>query len=209
MMNEKEFVKTITESRHCGKVFIGNELTRDEEELARENNLVVVFGYSDDCAEFRGAYVDEVDCFDGGRVFEKNGFYIDAMWCIGNTAWRYDTNIPHESFMVWDNDGTAYCLAIVFSMDLIDGKQDNTSEINKAAIEYYGAEMQENQCIEECAELIQAINKKHRGREHNIPEEIADVEICLEQLKMINNCADEVERYKTAKTERLKARIGK
>ena len=71
------------------------------------------------------------------------------------------------------------------------------------------AEMQKNQCIEECAELIQAINKKHRGREHNIPEEIADVEICLEQLKMINNCADKVERYKTAKTERLKARITK
>ena len=82
----------------------------------------------------------------------------------------------------------------------------NTSEVNKAAIEYYGEEVQENQCIEECAELIQAINKKHRGREHNIPEEIADVEICLEQLKMINNCADEVERYKTAKMERPTAR---
>ena len=135
-MNETEFVKTITESRHCGKVFIGNELTHDEEELARENNLVVVFGYSDDCAEFRGAIDDEVDCYDGGRVFEKNGFYIDAKWCIGNTAWIYDTNIPHESFMVWDNDGTAYCLAIVFSMDSINRKQDNTSEISKTAIEY-------------------------------------------------------------------------
>lgn len=209
MMNETEFVKMITESRYQGKVFRGCELNRDEEELARENNLVVVFGYSDDCAEFRGAIDDEVDCFDGGRVFEKNGFYIDAKRCIGNTAWRYDTNIPHESFMVWDNDGTAYCLAIVFSMDSIDGKQDNTSEINKAAIEYYGAEVQENQCIEECAELIQAINKKHRGREHNIPEEIADVEICLEQLKMINDCADEVEYYKKKKIKRLKARIGK
>lgn len=83
----------------------------------------------------------------------------------------------------------------------------NTSEIHKAAIEYYGEEAQENQCIEECAELIQAINKKHRGKDNNIPEEIADVEICLEQLKMINNCADEVERYKTAKMERLKERI--
>ena len=84
-----------------------------------------------------------------------------------------------------------------------------TFEIHKAAIEYYSAEMQENQCIEECAELIQAINKKHRGRAHNISEEIADVEIYLEQLKIINNCADEVERYKTAKMKRLKARITK
>lgn len=63
--------------------------------------------------------------------------------------------------------------------------------------------------IEECAELIQAINKEHRGRAHNISEEIADVEIYLEQLKIINNCADEVERYKTAKMKRLKARITK
>ena len=64
-------------------------------------------------------------------------------------------------------------------------------------------------CIEECAELIQAINKKHRGRAHNISEEIADVEIYLEQLKIINNCADEVENYKTAKMKRLKERITK
>ena len=85
----------------------------------------------------------------------------------------------------------------------------NTSEIHKFAIEYYGEEMQENQCIEECAELIQAINKKRRGRAHNLSEEIADVEIYLERLKMINNCADEVERYKTAKMKRLKERITK
>lgn len=98
---------------------------------------------------------------------------------------------------------------LAVGMDSIYRKQDNTSEINKAAIEYYGEEVQENQCIEECAELIQAINKKHRGREHNIPEEIADVEICLEQLKMINDCADEVEYYKKKKIKRLKARIGK
>lgn len=32
-------------------------------------------------------------------------------------------------------------------------------------------------CIEECAEMIQAINKKRRGRAHNLSEEIADVEI--------------------------------
>lgn len=208
-MNEKEFIKTITESRGLGKVFYGRELTQDEIKLAKENNLVVVFGYSDDCAEFRGAIYDEVDCFDGGRVFEENGFFIDAIWCAGDTAWCYNTNIPHESFMVWDDDGTAYCLAIVFSVDSINGKGNNTSEIHKAAIEYYGEEAQENQCIEECAELIQAINKKHRGKDNNIPEEIADVEICLEQLKMINQCADEVEKYKAEKTERLKARITK
>lgn len=76
------------------------------------------------------------------------------------------------------------------------------------AIEHYGAENQENMCIEECAELIQAINKKHRSEPHNIPEEIADVEIMLEQLKIINCCRADVNTIKTQKILRLKERLG-
>ena len=57
------------------------------------------------------------------------------------------------------------------------------------------------------AELTQAITHKHRGREHNIPEEIADVEIMLEQLKIINNCANEVEEIRKAKVLRLYGRL--
>ena len=76
------------------------------------------------------------------------------------------------------------------------------------AIEYYGAEHQENMCIEEMAELIQAINKKHRGEPHNIAEEIADVEIMLEQLKIINCCRADVNTIKTQKLMRLEERLG-
>jgi len=76
------------------------------------------------------------------------------------------------------------------------------------AIEWYGAENQENMCIEECAELIQAINKKHRGEPHNIAEEIADVEIMLEQLKIINCCRADVNTIKTKKIMRLEERLG-
>lgn len=85
----------------------------------------------------------------------------------------------------------------------------NTTEkhILGYAIAVYGSAVQESQCVEECAELIQAINKKHRGKEHNIAEEIADVEICLEQLKMINSCYDEVCRIKKLKLNRLCDRI--
>ena len=82
------------------------------------------------------------------------------------------------------------------------------TEVLHRAIEYYGAENQENMCVEECAELIQAINKKHRGDPHNIPEEIADVEIMLEQLKIINCCRADVNTIKTQKLMRLKERIG-
>lgn len=77
------------------------------------------------------------------------------------------------------------------------------------AIEVYGSDAQEIQAIEELAELIQAISYKRRGREDNIAEEIADVEIMLEQLKIINNCAWEVDYYKDEKLRRLSERVFK
>jgi hypothetical protein len=52
-----------------------------------------------------------------------------------------------------------------------------------------------------------AISHKQRGREHNIEEEIADVEIMLEQLKMINDCHERVESIKAIKIKRLYHRI--
>ena len=76
-------------------------------------------------------------------------------------------------------------------------------EILTTAIRVFGDKAQEGVAIEELSELIQAISHKHRGREHNIPEEIADVEIMLEQLKIINNCRDEVAEIHKRKIERL------
>lgn len=83
----------------------------------------------------------------------------------------------------------------------------NEKKIFNAAINVFGENAQEEVAIEECSELIQAITHKHRCREHNIPEEIADVEIMLEQLKIINNCASEVEKIRKAKVERLFSKV--
>lgn len=80
-------------------------------------------------------------------------------------------------------------------------------EILTMAIYIFGENSQENVAIEECSELIQAICHKHRGRKENIAEEIADVEIMLEQLKMINNCYKEVAEIHNQKIERLYQRI--
>ena len=80
-------------------------------------------------------------------------------------------------------------------------------EIADMAIEMYGATHQEGVAIEECAELIQAITHKHRGRVDNIAEEIADVEIMLEQLKIINSCHGEVAEIKRYKLTRLLDRM--
>ena len=80
-------------------------------------------------------------------------------------------------------------------------------EILLAAIHSFGEERQERQAIEECSELIQAICHKQRGREHNIAEEIADVEIMLEQLKIINNCDNKVKEIRKYKIDRLYQRV--
>jgi len=59
--------------------------------------------------------------------------------------------------------------------------------IIRDSIDHYGKEIQAVVCMEECAELIQAISKKLRGEEsnENLAEEIADVTICLDMLRQI------------------------
>lgn len=91
----------------------GKEITPLEEQKAKELGFIVVFGYSDDCAEFRGAISDEVGCYDGGIVFERGEKYIDAVWCDGEYSWTYDTNIPHATFDIYE-DGEKFCKGLVF-----------------------------------------------------------------------------------------------
>lgn len=86
------------------------------------------------------------------------------------------------------------------------------------AIETYGKENQVDVAIEEMSELTKALTKMNRclrsGKgDYNyfrvaIAEEIADVEVMLEQLKMIYNCTEAVMGIKALKMTRLEARLG-
>lgn len=62
------------------------------------------------------------------------------------------------------------------------------------SIAYYGADAQTTVCMEECAELIQAISKEKRGKHDimHLAEEIADVLICIEILKQAYCVTDEL-----------------
>lgn len=77
----------------------------------------------------------------------------------------------------------------------------------RSAIKVFGEDSQEQMAIEECSELIQAICHHRRGRESNIAEEIADVEIVLEQLKLIHKCTEETAAIRNEKINRLHLRI--
>lgn len=83
------------------------------------------------------------------------------------------------------------------------------SYICKRAVEVFGKDTQILMYFEEAGELAQAISKDKRGfkDEANIAEEIADVEIMLEQLKHIYKCHQAVEQIKTKKLIRLSTRV--
>ena len=68
----------------------------------------------------------------------------------------------------------------------------------KRAVEAYGKEHQLIICMEEMAELTKELTKNLRGRRNlqDISEEVADVEIMLEQVKVIFDLKEEVSEAK-------------
>lgn len=84
------------------------------------------------------------------------------------------------------------------------------TEIIEESINHYGAENQSTVCMEECAELIQAISEMKRGKPNtlNLVEEIADVLICIEMLKQLCGIPDfKIDAMIKEKQEREKERI--
>lgn len=74
------------------------------------------------------------------------------------------------------------------------------------ALTTYGPQAQCDQCIEEMAELTVEIQHHKRGLEHNAPEEIADVLIMAEQMRLLFG-ADAVDKIKAEKLARLRRRL--
>ena len=87
-------------------------------------------------------------------------------------------------------------------------------KILQNAIDTYGTEAQMMQCIEEMAELIQAINKYFRANTDeemakayvSVIEEISDVQIMLEQMRIVFGDKS-VDKQITAKLGRLEKRL--
>ena len=81
----------------------------------------------------------------------------------------------------------------------------------KRAIDYWGADAQIDKAIEEMAELTQALLKcrleKNGKNMANVAEEIADVLIMVEQLIMIYDNEEEVDKHTNRKISRLTRRF--
>ena len=85
----------------------------------------------------------------------------------------------------------------------------NESQVLRRALDTYGSMLQIVMVFEEMSELQKELCKYLRGKyaPANIAEEIADVEIMLEQMKMLFCCAEDVRDVRRRKVERLKERL--
>lgn len=84
-------------------------------------------------------------------------------------------------------------------------RRDTYSE----AVRTYGKQSQLIMAMEEMAELTKELSKNIRGAKNTsaISEEMADVEIMLEQLKIIFGNRSEVDRVRCEKLDRLIVRL--
>ena len=78
-------------------------------------------------------------------------------------------------------------------------------------IDHYGTKKQQDIAIEELAELQKAIIKYRREpsdkTKESVVEEIADVQVMLEQLKMIFSCRSKTDAIMDAKIDRQIKRV--
>lgn len=89
------------------------------------------------------------------------------------------------------------------------GEYINETEVLQRALDTYGSLPQIVMVFEEMSELQKELCKYLRGKYSpaSIAEEIADVEIMLEQMKMLFCCTEDVRSVRKRKVERLKERL--
>lgn len=116
----------------------GSEITDEEQRAAADAGLVVVFGYSDDNVELRGAIDAEASAYEGTTVYlgaerllqndcdddrcpyflreRERAPHFKAKWNDGDgAAWSYEVPWPHETFRVMEDDDL-FCVGVVFAL---------------------------------------------------------------------------------------------
>lgn len=100
-------MKTMTKEQ-LAELLDGNEyldeITKEQEQIAKENNLLVLFGASDDLLEMRGAIYDEVEAYDGGDY----ALALDGeLYADGEEENTYHKAVGNEVLLIsdeYDND---------------------------------------------------------------------------------------------------------
>lgn len=83
-------------------------------------------------------------------------------------------------------------------------------EVFEAALKTWGPDSQTIMVFEKMSRLQKELCKRSRGADNieQIAEEIADVQIMLEQMMILHDCTEAAQAYRKSKVERLKIRLG-
>ena len=164
-----------------------------------------------------------------GNTIEIKNFCGDkCSYDVNDSAWRVGKGIPHEELVIHTLEGDMKVSRNDYIIKGVNGEFypckpdifEKTYEISSDAVNYnniyekaintYGESAQLDMVIEEMSELIKEICKKKRGKDNHdaIVEEIVDVEIMLEQLKIICDIDNvDLDNAKKYKINRLMARL--
>lgn len=139
-----------------------------------------------DCPECESRHIGSGTC-----VLDQNEYFSAAADLIENQQREIEA-------LRQANEGLRFNLA-----------EKDGGEICRRALEAFGEEAQMVMAIEEMSELTKELCKHRRGRDNveAIAEEIADVEIMLQQMVILYGCAESVETFRRDKLERLAGRI--
>lgn len=124
-----------------------NEITSEEKIITENNNLVVIYGYSDDTIELVGAIHDEINAWEGTNFritkdgvapkwddidrddereaeeyFRKKNLpfaKVNAEWDKNGYSWFISASIPFAPFDIVE-DGEKYCRGIVININDIE-----------------------------------------------------------------------------------------
>lgn len=107
--------------------------------FAKDNNLVIAFGYSDDNIEFEGAIYDEIGVWEEEDIYvtkdkelikdneeteckdcKYKKYHFDNLskakiHAVYNGLWELDIDIPHEKFTIADDDFKGN--GLIFALD--------------------------------------------------------------------------------------------
>ena len=130
----------------------------------------------------------------------KNCTHYKGESICGLHALNVEIN-PDEKCIAWEKKKEA-------NMDK-PLKDWTAKELYRRAIDTYGPDAQTRMVMEEMAELQKELCKNSRGADNlaSIAEEIADVEIMLEQMMVLHDCESLVSGYKKYKLDRLEERL--
>lgn len=164
------------------------------------NNLSNTFPESEIEAEIEKEKVTDLELI--FEVFDGKPYYSIKYKNVGEDYYHVGySSYDFKNVLKWANE----CFEQIKQNIGVD------KDIVAASIIHYGIENQSTVCMEECAELIQAISKAKRGKidKDNMTEEIADVLICIEMLKqMYGISSSDIDRWIGQKQAREVERMG-